>query len=61
MVHGIPTNRILLEGDIISIDCSAILNGYHGIGKSMHEVPEVLNYGVPSRGSKLVKGMVLAI
>ena len=30
VVHGIPTNRILLEGDIISIDCGAILNGYHG-------------------------------
>ncbi len=126
VVHGIPTNRILLEGDIISIDCGAILNGYHGdaartfpvgsvsneatmlievtknsffkgiekaiignrlsdisyaiqcyaeehgysvvrdfvghgIGKSMHEEPEVPNYGTPSRGPKLVHGMVLAI
>ena len=126
VVHGIPTNRILLEGDIISIDCGAILNGYHGdaartfpvgkvsneaamlievtkdsffkgfekaiignrisdissaiqcyaqehgysvvrdfvghgIGKSMHEDPEVPNYGAPSRGPKLVNGMVLAI
>ena len=126
VVHGIPNNRILLEGDIISIDCGAILNGYHGdaartfpvgevskeaamlievtknsffkgvekaiignrlsdisaaiqcyaeehgysvvrdfvghgIGKSMHEDPEVPNYGTPSRGPKLVHGMVLAI
>ncbi|WP_291633234.1 type I methionyl aminopeptidase [Clostridium sp.] len=126
VVHGIPTNRILLEGDIISIDCGAILNGYHGdaartfpvgkisneaamlievtknsffkgvekavvgnglsdisaaiqryaegygysvvrdfvghgIGKSMHEDPEIPNYGTPSRGPKLVHGMVLAI
>jgi methionyl aminopeptidase len=126
VVHGIPTNRILLEGDIISIDCGAMLNGYHGdaartfpvgkvsneatmlievtknsffksvekaiignrlsdisaaiqcyaeehgysvvrdfvghgIGKSMHEDPEVPNYGAPSRGPKLVHGMVLAI
>jgi methionyl aminopeptidase len=126
VVHGIPTNRILLEGDIISIDCGAILNGYHGdaartfpvgkvsneatmlievtknsffkgvekaiignrlsdisaaiqyyaeehgysvvrdfvghgIGKSMHEDPEVPNYGTPSKGPKLVHGMVLAI
>lgn len=126
VVHGIPSNRILLEGDIISIDCGAILNGYHGdaartfpvgkvsneatmlievtknsffkgvekaiignrlsdisaeiqcyaeghgysvvrdfvghgIGKSMHEDPEIPNYGVPNRGSKLVHGMVLAI
>ncbi len=126
VVHGIPTNRILLEGDIISIDCGAMLNGYHGdaartfpvgkvskeaemlievtknsffkgiekaiignrlsdisaaiqcyaemhgysvvrdfvghgIGKSVHEDPEVPNYGIPSRGPKLVHGMVLAI
>ena len=126
VVHGIPTNRILLEGDIISIDCGAELNGYHGdaartfpvgkvsndaamlievtknsffkgvekaiignklsdisaaiqcyaeehgysvvrdfvghgIGKSMHEDPEVPNYGTPGRGPKLVHGMVLAI
>jgi methionyl aminopeptidase len=126
VVHGIPTNRILLEGDIISIDCGAVLNGYHGdaartfpvgkvsdeaarlievtknsffkgaskavignrlsdissaiqcyaeehgysvvrdfvghgIGTSMHEDPEVPNYGTPSKGPKLVHGMVLAI
>ncbi|MCJ7687953.1 MAG: type I methionyl aminopeptidase, partial [Clostridiaceae bacterium] len=125
-VHGIPTKRILLEGDIISIDCGAVLNGYHGdaartfpvgkvsdeaarlievtknsffkgaskavignrlsdissaiqcyaeehgcsvvrdfvghgIGTSMHEDPEVPNYGTPSKGPKLVHGMVLAI
>jgi len=30
VVHGIPGNRVLQEGDIISIDCGAILNGYHG-------------------------------
>ncbi|MBU3111692.1 type I methionyl aminopeptidase [Clostridium lacusfryxellense] len=126
VVHGIPSNRILLEGDIISIDCGAILNGYHGdaartfpvgkisseasmlievtknsffkgvekaiignrlsdisaaiqcyaeghgysvvrdfvghgIGTSMHEDPEIPNYGAPNKGPKLVHGMVLAI
>ncbi|WP_040210056.1 type I methionyl aminopeptidase [Clostridium polynesiense] len=30
VVHGIPGNRVLQEGDIISIDCGAVLNGYHG-------------------------------
>lgn len=30
VVHGIPGKRVLQEGDIISIDCGAILNGYHG-------------------------------
>ncbi len=33
----------------------------HGIGRSMHEEPQVPNYGVPGRGAKLVEGMVLAI
>ncbi|NEZ46638.1 type I methionyl aminopeptidase [Clostridium niameyense] len=127
VVHGIPNeNTILKEGDIISVDCGAILNGYqgdaartfavgnisdeasklievtrnsffkgiekarvgnrltdissaiqeyvenfgfsvvrdyvgHGIGKSMHEDPEVPNFGRPGRGPKLVKGMCLAI
>lgn len=127
VVHGIPSEDIILqEGDIISIDCGAILNGYHGdaartfpvgkvseeaekliqvtkksfftgvekavvgnrltdissaiqqyaesfgysvvrdyvghgIGKEMHEDPEVPNFGRPCRGPKLIKGMVLAI
>ncbi|AEB74930.1 methionine aminopeptidase, type I [Clostridium botulinum BKT015925] len=30
VVHGIPDNRVLHEGDIVSVDCGAILNGYHG-------------------------------
>ena len=33
----------------------------HGIGKSLHEMPNVPNYGPPGRGPKLVEGMVLAI
>lgn len=127
VVHGIPSKRVVLqEGDIISVDCGAILNGYqgdaartfsvgtassealklievtkqsffkgvekaivgnkltdisaaiqeyvesfgysvvrdyvgHGIGKEMHEDPEVPNYGRPGRGPTLKKGMVLAI
>jgi methionyl aminopeptidase len=126
VVHGFPSSRVLLEGDIISIDCGAILNGYqgdaartvpvgkiseeaeklirvtkesffkgvehakvdnrlsdissaiqnyvesfgfsvvrdfvgHGIGKDMHEDPEVPNFGRPGRGPKLRSGMVLAI
>lgn len=126
VVHGIPASRVLQEGDIISIDCGAVLNGYqgdaartvsvgkiskeaeklievtresffrgieyakvdnrisdisaaiqtyvesfgfsvvrdfvgHGIGKDMHEDPEVPNFGRPGRGPKLKHGMVLAI
>ena len=127
VVHGIPSiKRHLNEGDILSVDCGAILNGYHGdaartfgvgrisseaqklidvtresffkgieyakvnnrltdissaiqkyveshsfsvvrdyvghgIGRAMHEDPEVPNYGKPGRGPKLTHGMVLAI
>lgn len=127
VVHGIPSKKIVLrEGDIISVDCGAILDGYqgdaartfavgnisleaqklidvtknsffkgvekakvnnrltdisaavqhyaesfgysvvrdyvgHGIGRDMHEDPEVPNYGRAGRGPKLIHGMVLAI
>lgn len=126
VVHGIPNNEPLKEGDIISIDCGAIKNdfygdhaytfpvgeitseveqllkvtkeslyigirefkankrvgdvgyaiqnhaekyGYgvvrelvgHGIGKTMHEEPEMPNYGRRGRGKKFVEGMVVAI
>ncbi len=30
VVHGIPGTRVLREGDLISIDCGAIVNGWHG-------------------------------
>ncbi len=30
IVHGIPGERVLREGDIVSIDCGAILDGWHG-------------------------------
>jgi len=30
IVHGIPNDRPLEEGDIVSIDCGAIVGGYHG-------------------------------
>ncbi len=33
----------------------------HGIGKRMHEDPQILNYGPPGQGPTLKKGMVLAI
>ena len=127
VVHGIPRkDRILKEGDIISLDCGLILNGYHsdaartypvgeiaesekklievtkdaffegikyaraghhlheignaigdfcesrgygvvrdlvghGIGRQMHEDPQIPNYRMKSRGLRLVAGMTLAI
>ena len=33
----------------------------HGIGRDVHESPDVPNYGTPGRGSRLCTGMVLAI
>ena len=127
VVHGIPSaSKILNEGDIISVDCGTILNGYvgdsaytfcvgevdpkvkdllkttkeslylgiqaavegkrigdisnavqtyceshnysvvrelvgHGIGKRMHEEPEVPNYGRRGCGSLLKSGMCICI
>ena len=126
VVHGIPNDKPLKEGDIISIDCGAIKNGFygdhaytfevgevapevkklltvtkeslyvgirefkvgnrvgdvgyaiqkytedhgygvvrelvgHGLGKTMHEDPEMPNYGKRGRGKKFVEGMVVAI
>ncbi|HHV21822.1 MAG TPA: type I methionyl aminopeptidase [Propionibacterium sp.] len=30
IVHGIPGDRVLQEGDLVSIDCGAIIDGWHG-------------------------------
>ncbi len=43
VVHGIPGGRVLAEGDVISIDCGAIVDGWHGdaaITVAVGEVPE---------------------
>jgi methionyl aminopeptidase len=41
----------------------AVLRDYtgHGIGRAMHEAPDVPNHGVPGRGTRLRSGMVLAV
>jgi methionyl aminopeptidase len=126
LVHGIPGSRVLQEGDIISIDVGAILDGYHGdaaitlpvgkitpkaqdlldvtesalyegiaaarvgnrsgdisaaiqsyvegrgynvvreytghgIGRQMHEEPQVPNHGQPGKGMQLHSGMTVAL
>ena len=126
VVHGIPGNYELRDGDIVSIDCGTVLNGYvgdsaytfccgevseevkmllkrtkeslykgieaavagnrigdigyavqsyveqfgygvvrelvgHGVGRKMHEDPQVPNYGRKGTGVRLSEGMVLAI
>ena len=30
IVHGIPGDRIIEDGDVVSIDCGAIIDGWHG-------------------------------
>lgn len=126
VVHGIPNDRPLEEGDVVSVDCGVLKNGFygdsaytfavgqiapeveallrvtkesldlaieqavagmrigdigyavqnhaeshgygvvrelvgHGLGKSLHESPEVPNYGRRGNGMKLREGLVLAI
>ncbi|TFG76275.1 MAG: type I methionyl aminopeptidase [Flavobacteriales bacterium] len=126
VVHGIPNNEPLKEGDIISVDCGSLKNGYygdhaytfevgevapetrkllevtkealylgirefragnrvgdvafaiqshcenhgygivrelvgHGLGKKLHEGPEMPNYGKRGRGKKFEEGLVVAI
>ncbi|GAF77748.1 unnamed protein product, partial [marine sediment metagenome] len=47
VVHGIPGNRVLKEGDIISLDFGAQLNGFHG--------DAAMTMGVGRIGSKAQK------
>lgn len=49
VVHGIPNDRPLLDGDIVSVDCGTLLNGYNGdscytfcVGEVAPEVRELL-------------------
>ena len=30
VVHGIPGNRVIQDGDVVSVDCGAFMNGFHG-------------------------------
>ena len=62
-----PGNRV---GDIsAAVQRSAESAGYavirslvgHGVGRSMHEEPQIPNYGEPGRGPRLEPGMTLAI
>lgn len=51
MVHGIPSAYVLKDGDIISVDCGVILDGYYGdsaftfaVGEVRPEVMRLLEY-----------------
>src|SRR3954466_8384101 len=52
IVHGIPSKRVLKEGDVISLDCGAIYRGYHGdsavtvpVGAVSSDVEKLLETG----------------
>ena len=77
IVHGIPNDRLLQDGDVVSIDFGAIIEGWHGdaaittiagtmdgghgIGTEMHQEPHVLNFGAAGMGPELKVGIALAI
>jgi methionyl aminopeptidase len=51
VVHGIPSDYVLKEGDILSVDCGVILNGWYGdsaytfaVGKIKDEIKRLLDY-----------------
>jgi len=41
VVHGLPNNKPLEDGDILSVDCGAILNGFYGDHAYTFEVGDV--------------------
>src|SRR5512139_744294 len=43
VVHGIPGDRVIEDGDVVSIDCGAIVDGWHGdaaLTVAVGEVPD---------------------
>ncbi|XP_032672480.1 methionine aminopeptidase 1D, mitochondrial [Odontomachus brunneus] len=48
--HGIPDNRPLQDGDILNVDLTVYLNGYHGDCSAMFQIGEV-----DSEGKQLIK------
>ena len=67
MAAAVSGNRI---GDIgYAVDACVSAAGFstvrqyvgHGVGRELHEEPEVPNYGTPGRGARLYPGMTLAI
>ena len=67
IANAVPGNRI---GDIgFGIQQHVMENGFsvvrqyvgHGVGRELHEEPEVPNYGTPGRGIRLCSGMTIAV
>ena len=41
VVHGIPNDKALIDGDILSVDCGVLMNNYYGDSAFTYEVGEV--------------------
>ncbi len=67
IAQALPDNRLsdisyAVESRVVAEGFSVVRDFVgHGIGASLHEEPQVPNFGKPHRGPKLVPGMVLAI
>ena len=64
IVHGIPGERVLLEGDIVSLDVGAKLNGFHtdvaitvGVGQISREAKELISVTEESLKAGIAQAM----
>lgn len=63
VVHGIPGDRVLEEGDIVGIDCGCVLDGYHGDGAHTYavgQVPAEVRRLLDAGAAALVRGVAAA-
>jgi len=65
IVHGIPGDRVINEGDIVSIDCGAIVDGWHGdaafsavVGAGSTDVSDLLSVTETALWRGLAKALV---
>ena len=56
IVHGIPNDKILNDGDILSVDCGVFMNGYYGDSAFTYDVVEYIepNYSLSFDGGSNV-------
>ena len=69
IVHGIPGNQVIQDGDIVSMDVGAIIDGYHadsavtvGVGKVTPEAQQLIETTrTPWRGASSRRGLATAL
>ena len=60
IVHGIPSNRKIEDGDVLSIDCGAIYEGYHGdaaISLCIGDVPDETSQLIEETRLSMIQGI----